>query len=266
MLKNIYLHRCGFNNNLALNTHHICSYAQLTALNLKPLKSPVKSTPKISGFKPLFDHSPESLLAGLCEQFDDAYSYDIDPIAVDVHAIRQIHHNTETIADIIRAIKNHFVLACRYISLNSGESVRHIVPHALVYIANRWHIRAYDRKSCQFRDFVCQRFSQVEVKIEAAKCHEKSERDNQWHSQINLCLAPHPKLDNPLAIAMEYRMTDGQLPLNTRAALAGYLLRQWQVDCSQQQELESKQYPLTLVNPDALKGVSNAVLAPGYQV
>jgi hypothetical protein len=54
------------------------------------------------------------------------------------------------------------------------------------------------------------------------------------------------------------------MTLEVRAALVGYLLQQWQVDCSINNQLNENQYPLALVNVDVLKNCDNAILAPGF--
>ena len=53
--------------------------------------------------------------------------------------------------------------------------------------------------------------------------------------------------------------------INVRAAVAGYLLRRWNVDCTKDNKLERAEYHLWLSNPQALYGVKNLVLAPGYE-
>ncbi|NQZ09273.1 MAG: WYL domain-containing protein, partial [Algicola sp.] len=217
------------------------------------------------GFKPLFDHDPEAVLTGLCRGFGDGFSFGIDPSEVCVDAIRLIHPDTQIIASLMRAIKNRFALKCRYVSLSSGESERVIVPHAIINNGHRWHVRAYDRKSGQFRDFVCSRFCNMEVQIEPAEDIEKREQDKQWNRIVDLSLVPHPGLKIPRAIEMDYQMKEGKLKLEVRAAIVGYLLQQWNVDCSKETNLSCFQYQLALANPATLYGVDNLLLAPGYE-
>jgi hypothetical protein len=59
-------------------------------------------------------------------------------------------------------------------------------------------------------------------------------------------------------------MQDGRLRVTLRAAVAGYMLRQWQVDCSPDARLRGREFRLRLADCAQLRGVSNAVLAPGY--
>jgi hypothetical protein len=64
---------------------------------------------------------------------------------------------------------------------------------------------------------------------------------------------------------MDYEMDNGVLRVKVRAAIAGYLLRQWSVDCSADQSLEGEEYRLWLRNYPILYGIDSAKLAPGYK-
>jgi len=55
------------------------------------------------------------------------------------------------------------------------------------------------------------------------------------------------------------------LRMKLRAATAGYILRQWSVDCSSDHRLRGPEYRLWLKDSLALYGAKNAVLAPGYR-
>ena len=59
-------------------------------------------------------------------------------------------------------------------------------------------------------------------------------------------------------------MDGGILNLNIRAALAGYLLRRWNVDCTADAELVGGEYQLWLKNRQTLFGAENLTIAPGY--
>ncbi len=69
-------------------------------------------------------------------------------------------------------------------------------------------------------------------------------------------------------IAMEYGMqqTDvgSMLKIQVRAAVAGYVLRLWNVDCSQNHVLDGPEVHLRLRNRQTLYGVENLSIAPGY--
>ena len=75
---------------------------------------------------------------------------------------------------------------------------------------------------------------------------------------------PHPDRPHPDITERDYVMVDGVLYLKLRAAMAGYVLRQWQVDCSADHSVEEKVCRLWLRNVLALYGVKTAKLALGY--
>jgi hypothetical protein len=60
-------------------------------------------------------------------------------------------------------------------------------------------------------------------------------------------------------------MTDGMLKVQIRAAVAGYVLRRWNVDCSEHHHLTGVENHLWLQNRQTLYGVENLVIAPGYE-
>jgi hypothetical protein len=64
---------------------------------------------------------------------------------------------------------------------------------------------------------------------------------------------------------MDYAMEGNAIRMRVRAAVAGYMLLRWSVDCSPDHRLTEEQYRLWLADPLALYGVENAKLAPGYQ-
>jgi len=80
-----------------------------------------------------------------------------------------------------------------------------------------------------------------------------------------LQIVPHPKnVQHPTAIKMDYGMENGMLKLNVRAAMAGYLLRRWNVDCSNEVSLSGPEYQLYLKNTQTLYGAENLTISPGY--
>jgi len=100
---------------------------------------------------------------------------------------------------------------------------------------------------------------------EEPKANERPDNDIQWTRIVELDLVPHPRLARPEIIKMDYGMTDGSIRMRVRAAVAGYMLLRWSVDCSPDHRLKEEQYRLWLSDPLALYGVENANLAPGYQ-
>jgi predicted DNA-binding transcriptional regulator YafY len=171
------------------------------------------------------------------------------------------------LAVITRAIHQKRAVSLTYHSLNKGPSQREVVPFSLVDSGLRWHARVFDRTSKEFRDLVITRIDDP-VLHESGDIapEERGDQDNQWSRIVTLELVPHPSQVRPEIIARDFGMQDGRLTLNVRAAIAGYVLQQWNVDCSPDHSLDSKRYRLWLKDVLVLYGVENAVLAPGYRV
>ena len=88
-------------------------------------------------------------------------------------------------------------------------------------------------------------------------------KSKQWNALISLELVPHPNLKHQEAIALDYVMIDGVKTIQVRAAMAGYLLRLWNVDCSADHHLTGAEYQLWLRKSECLAVAHNALLAPG---
>ena len=153
-----------------------------------------------------------------------------------------------------------------YRALTSGLTTREIVPFALADNGQRWHVRAFDRRSGEFRDFVLARIADAKTLSSEIGENETSDRDNQWNRIVDLELVPHPaNVQHPDTIEAEYGMEDGQLKVLVRAALAGYLVRRWNVDRTEDHRLRGPEFHLWLRNRQALHGVTNLLLAPGSE-
>jgi hypothetical protein len=65
---------------------------------------------------------------------------------------------------------------------------------------------------------------------------------------------------------MDFAMYNGRKVMHTRAALAAYILRQWQVDCSEGHRITGQGCQLALQNLEVLRRIENPSLAPGYSM
>lgn len=215
-------------------------------------------------FKPLFEHDARRTLIKLANNISDGFD-----------AIGDIHFPVEApsslnvpdifiVARLVQAILTNKAVSVIYTSLSSGSAARELVPHAIVDNGLRWHVRAFDRKSKSFRDFVLTRISKVTLK-ESPENHETAQLDDEWQRLIPLQLVPHPKnVEYPTAIEMDYGMENKQMLIEVRAAMAGYLLRRWNVDCTERGTLKGAEYQLWLQNRFTLNHVQNLAIAPGF--
>ena len=254
-----------FGTGLASCTRDLSLYRELAPDNAV-LMHENKRYVRSDAFRAIFEHDPESVLRTLANGFGDGFSLPQEKSSACFDAIRLVHPNVEIVSAIMRAIYSNSAIRCEYESLSSGTTKRELVPHAIVNNGHRWHVRAYDRKSKEFRDFVCTRFKRIELKETEPKSNELADMDSAWNTLCELQLVPHPRLSHSKAIEMDYGMTRGILELEVRAALANYLLRQWNVDCTDNATLIGDEYQLYLKNKNSLVDLIDFSIAPGQQL
>lgn len=250
----------------AAATRDFAAYRALAPNNLDFEPSLKRYLPSAS-FKPIFDISPERALSWLSQGFGDGVSVRHKGHVLSEPVPFISKPDLDVVAILSRAIHQHKAVKIRYCSLSSGYSNREIVPFALANSGWRWHIRAFDRKSRQFRDFVLPRITSATPLDGAPAEDELPDRDNQWNRIVELELIPHP--DNITftdAIKLDLAMDNDSAQVQIRAALAGYLLRLWNVDVSPDHRMRGHEYQLWLRNTPALYGIQNLTLAPGYVV
>lgn len=254
-----------FQTGLAAATRDFSAYKELAPGNLELIHKS-KSYHRKSQFKPLFRHDLVQILHSLTRGFGDGISSLSEPNPLCIEAPQLNQPSADVLSEVMRAIKRKQLLKISYVSLSSGPGCRIIVPHSLANNGCRWLIRAYDRLTSSFRDFGITRVKSITLLSEEVNDGKESiSADKQWNRIVDLTLIPHPNSSYPEAIELDYDMTHGQLDVECRAALVGYLLNRLNVDCSQSHHLDSTHYQLALKENAALFGVENAHLAPGYQ-
>lgn len=219
--------------------------------------------------KPLFNYQAQQVLAALAEGFGDDFVASCGSMLPVELPSRLNTPSVSVLAPISRALFNGSSLNVTYRSLSSGCTERPLIPLTLVDNGLRWHLRAYDLHRERYADFVLNRIEQAkesDIKADQAQLRQK---DSDWQQELELVLVPHPALTYPDTIAFEYGMDDNQLRLSVRAALAGYLLRRWNVDCTTDHRLHGPEYHLWLQNASALQAAAsdalpNLTLAPGF--
>lgn len=216
-------------------------------------------------FEPLFDYDVVRTLATISQGYGDGFTGKVKPPLACEAPYHLNKPNLSIVAKVTEAIHKGKALRITYVSLSSGETTREIVPHTLVDNGLRWHVRGFDRKHNEFRDFVLTRIKAAVVLEDSRLSEAEPEtQDRQWNRFVELELVPHPRIEHSEAIELDYGMTGGVLNVEIRAAIAGYLLRLWNVDCSETASLSTSQCQLALNNRAALYGVQNLSIAPGY--
>jgi hypothetical protein len=248
----------------AAATRDLALYKELASGNID-YDSKGKSYVLGPDFHPVFDFPPDRVLSWLTQSFGDGEPVRLKAWITSETPSRLTQPDLDVLASVTRAIHQECPLVIEYYSITSGRAEREIVPFALLDNGSRWHVRAFDRKSQEFRDFVITRIKNpVVMKGAKVQSHEQSNQDIQWTRIVELELVPHPDQPRPEITEMDYSMDSGVLRMKLRAATAGYILRQWSVDCSPDHSLRGHEYRLWLKDHLALYGVKNALLAPGY--
>lgn len=254
-----------FEMGMANATRDIALYRELAPSNSEFDKAK-KIYLQTKQFKALYNYDPRKTLTKLANNISDGFD-GVMEVAFPVDAPMQLNvPDINLVAKLVQAVLNKKVVSIIYTSLSSGSNAREIIPHTIVDNGLRWHVRAFDRNTNSFRDFVITRISKVTLLENSIEEFEKKIEDNQWMRKMDLHVVPHPKnVEFPKAIELDYGMGSGLLKITVRAALVGYILRRWNVDCSDNASLLGPEYQLYLRNTQTLYGAENLTLAPGYQ-
>lgn len=213
-------------------------------------------------FKPKYDHSPIEALNFFSKQiFSETFQIKCETSTFN-RSLR-----SDVLASLTRALHQGKIISLTYHNPFSGTKQRVFIPHCIVNDGLRWHVRGYCRFREKFIDLVVSRIENIKVVDGNITPHiEGIEADRQWNRYVDLEIVPHPTVDNKKAIEYEHQMVDGILKIEIRAAIAGYLLRSWNVDCSTDHSLSKYEHHLWLQNLPSLYGVNNLKIAPGYKL
>jgi len=156
---------------------------------------------------------------------------------------------------VVQAIRSATALEVIYHSMTATEPVkRRIWPHALIHTGSWWHLRAFDSRSGEFRNFALQRIEQPKALTDPSP--QPSDQDRQWHEESVLEVIPHSALNDHQikVVARDFGMTsDGDQPLwrvKIRNCLVGYFATHYGLDLP---NARPPRYVLTLRNRDELK-------------
>lgn len=253
-----------FDIQAAAATRDIAQYKEMAPRNMQ-YDTKSKVYVRSSWFRPLFDFPAERVLTWLSQGYGDGEPIRWKSTVTQEGTSLPGKVDLDILSTLTRAIHQRTVIEVSYRALSSGLTTREIVPFALADSGLRWHVRGFDRRSGEFRDFVLGRLDDARIVLGGVADHEKPDQDIQWNRITELELVPHPaNVQHPDTIEAEYGMEGGVLKVRARAAMAGYLLRRWNVDCTEDHSLKGGEYHLWLRNRQALYGVTNLVLAPGY--
>lgn len=249
----------------AAATRDIREYKNVAPQNLELNQSSKKYEICEKIFKPVFDLRVQAALSKLrgekiCEALGIS---DTDGILTPP---RLMLPDLDMLATITRALSQGATLETVYRSLKNGKSKKRLVPHALFDNGIHWYMRAYDLEKKEFRSYVLTRICTVFIESLTPFNIEIKNGDFQWNRMVSLELVPHPNTSNvahPETIEHDFQMSDGVLKIMVRATVAGYWLHHWNVDCTEEHNLEGYNYQLWLRNYHTLYDVESREIAPG---
>lgn len=165
----------------------------------------------------------------------------------------------EVLAQILRAIKQGNKLQVSYHSLSDREEdheegqTRILEPHALANTGLRWHLRAYNEETYDFRDFVLSRFTEAKMLPEAAE--SSAQYDDEWSELVTLQLSPHPQLDaqKRARLLIDYHNEEGRIEVQVRRALIAYVLQRLAVDTTADHSMNPNAHQLIVLNRDEIE-------------
>lgn len=247
----------------AMATRDFTAYRELAPRNIDFDGSRKVYVPS-EQFAPVFRHEPERVLSAISRGFGDGDDRKGESYLPCEHPLRLNRPTLQELAIVTRAIHQHQVLRVKYHSLSRGTAEREVVPHALVDSGLRWHMRVFDRKSGEFRDLVISRIeAAVPMPDEEIHPHETAHADAEWNRNVDLVLMVHPGVERREIVQHDFGMKRGELHVTVRAAMAGYVLQLWNVDCSPDRSLDPSIHRLCLKNLAAVKGTKSVQIAPG---
>ena len=245
-------------------TKDFTMYRELAPSNIE-YDQKLKLHKRGEAFESLFDYDVVRTLATISQGYGDGFTGKVKPPLACEAPYHLNKPSLSIVAKVTEAIHKGKALRITYVSLSSGETTREIVPHTLVDNGLRWHVRGFDRKHGEFRDFVLTRIKAAVVLEDSTLSEAELEtQDRQWNRFVELELVPHPRIEHSEAIELDYGMTGGVMKVEIRAATTGYLLRLWNVDCSKEALLKTPEFHLWLKNYKTLYGVGNLAIAPGF--
>lgn len=258
------MHRFGISE--AAATRDLSIYRESASGNIE-LDQTTKLYRITDSFAPYYlkDTDPKILLRALVHGIGDDFGVPPAPFIPCELPTRLHAPEIKTLAAVSRAIFGQKVLKVDYLSGSGGQGDRELIPFSFAGNGLRWHVRAYDRRKNRFGDFIINRIRSAHI-IQGAEPapHERKDHDDEWNRMVNLEIVAHPDYKHKTMIEAECGMQDGVLRHKARAAMVGYILLLWNVDCSSDHRLGKGYCHLWLRNRVALHGIDNAQIAPGY--
>lgn len=137
---------------------------------------------------------------------------------------------------VIHALRNSTGISVTYQSFSDPKPVSRVLwPHTLVFNGERWHVRAFDSRRKEFRDFVLARLLTANPSHDAAPMSVA--KDNLWNETevLEVIPATYLSVSQQNVVAREYgmAMSATEQPAWTvtlRKCLVGYFLIRYRLE------------------------------------
>lgn len=247
----------------AAATRDVALYKEFAPQNMV-FNDPLKRYEPSETFRPLFGHAPLAAMTLLMGGTGD--SKISDGIALlpcsSPPCLEQL--NVQVIAPISRAIHLQKVVQLTYTS-EAGRLKIELVPHAFIRTGTAHLVRGYDRKANKFSDFELGLIDSSMIIASEIESNETSLADDDWTRIITLHLVVHPDHRHPKTVIKRFGLLEKSKTFKVRASAVGYLLKETNVDCSNEHNLDPDNHQLWLKEAEkVLHGVESAVMAPGF--
>lgn len=164
-------------------------------------------------FKPLLASGSASEYLVLLQAYSAIQSASVLPAMGHITQAESLAQPTgsidaEVLKLIMHALRQRTGVALTYQSLGESDPVpRTLWPHTLVFTGERWHVRAYDGRRQEFRDFVLTRCSGAKALGESSPV--QATEDLQWDATEQVEVVPAARLSSSqqIVIAREFGMS-----------------------------------------------------------
>ncbi len=129
---------------------------------------------------------------------------------------------------IFLALSQSGAIKILYRSMNNPEGLERVIhPLAFAFAGRRWHVRAYDEKTEEHRDFNLARIWGVSEEHKIID----TPVDKDWEEKVELQIRAHPSLTTAQAQLVRDELFNGAAgrAITTRRALIHYVLRELEV-------------------------------------
>ena len=213
-------------------------YQQLAPKALKPYQLGIPYHQPTDSFEPM-------LLSGADLQWQAIEEY-APPVAAHATEMPMLtrRHDLRVLAGLLSVIEHHRSVEAVIATMSSPEGRnRRLTPTTIVFVNNRYHVRAFCWDNMAYRDFIIGRFKSIPKVVKPLKGFKNRaenvlafehyrgvppEPDSEWEQMIELELRPNPhlSLEQQALIVSDYELDQGGSlkRIVLRKPLVGYFL------------------------------------------